>query len=86
MLDLSLPKARGIVPMAPLSSTSKPSSSGLKFLPTTERVFLSTETSALIISGARGVAVGVPVREGVGEGVTGVEVLVTVGVGGLKGK
>ena len=75
-----------MTPVAPLNSTSKPSSSGLKFLPTTDKVFLSTETSALKISGARGVAEGVPVREGVGEGVRGVEVVVTVAVGGLKGK
>jgi hypothetical protein len=47
---------------------------------------LSTLTSALKISGARGVEVGVPVKVGVGEGVVGVEVLVTVGVGGSNGR
>ena len=69
MLDFSVPGSRVTVVVNPLSSMTKPCSSGLKYLPITESVDLSTLTSALKISGARGVAVGVPVWVGVGVGV-----------------
>ena len=76
--------SRGIV-VGPTSLTSKPISIGLKFSPLTTTVISTVApvvcaVSTKVIIGAMGKSLGV------GVGVTGVEVLVTVGVGGLKGK
>lgn len=86
VLDLSWPSTSWVTPVPPLSSTLKSSSSGLKFRPVTKRVLRSTEGSAVKISGARGVGVGVPVKVGVAVGVVGVLVGVTLGVGGVNGR
>jgi len=86
---ISPSRRSNLIPLA-RSSTLNPSSSGKKYLPctakTTSSEILPVVGSLLKISGARGVGEGVPVRVGVGEGVTGVGVLVAVGVGGINGR
>lgn len=76
----------GRVPESPVSSTRKPGLFGSKYRPRTVIVSLAREILISKISGGRGVGVFVGVAGAVGEGVTGVEVAVWVGVGGLNGR